>query len=357
MADLPDATVTFLCTDVECSTELVKRLQEGYAAVLATHYELLGRECARRGGITLGTEGDALFIVFGRAREAVEAAVASQRALAAHTWPGGADVSVRMGLHTGEPYRNDDEYTGVAVHRAARMCTIAHGGQVLLSGSTAAIIDDHAVDGIALRDLGEHRLKDIARPERVFQVVADGLPSDFPPPRSIEQQLPLTGTVTTVVVEGRRVMRLSRELPPEDFGALLDQFKRVLSDVFQQAGGRYVETSFDTALAAFATAKQAAHAAIAAQRAVATPAWPDGLRPAISVGLHSGSAGVGWVGPAAMRCSQLCDAAEGGQILLSPATASLLEDEDLAPLSVKPLGSLTTRRTGESVRAYTIVVP
>jgi class 3 adenylate cyclase len=121
MADLPDATVTFLCTDVECSTELVKRLQEGYAAVLATHYELLGRECARRGGITLGTEGDALFIVFGRAREAVEAAVASQRALAAHTWPGGADVSVRMGLHTGEPYRNDDEYTGVAVI-APRVC-------------------------------------------------------------------------------------------------------------------------------------------------------------------------------------------------------------------------------------------
>jgi len=357
MAELPDGTVTFLFTDVERSTGLVKRLQERYAAVLSTHYELLGREFARREGVRLGTEGDALFIVFERACEAVEAAVAAQRALVAHRWPSGADLSVRMGLHTGEPYRNADTYTGVAVHRAARMCTIAHGGQVLLSGSTAAIVDDHAMEGMALRDLGDHQLKDIARAERVFQVVADGLPSDFPPPRTIDQQLPLVGTVTTVVAEGRRVMRLSQELSPEDFGALLGEFKRVLADVFDEMGGRYVEISFDTALAAFATAKQAAHAAVAAQRAVATHEWPNGLRPAISIGLHSGSAGVGWAGPAALRCAKLCDAAQGGQILLSPTTASLLEDEDLAPLSVRPAGSLATRQTGESVRAYTLIVP
>src|SRR6476620_11309843 len=119
MAELPDGTVTFLFTDVERSTGLVKRLQERYAAVLATHRELLGREFVRRGGVELGIEGDALFVVFGRARTAVEAAVAAQRALAAHCWPSGADLSVRMGLHTGEPYRNADTYTAVQVANAS----------------------------------------------------------------------------------------------------------------------------------------------------------------------------------------------------------------------------------------------
>jgi class 3 adenylate cyclase len=111
MAELPGGTVTFLFTDVEGSTELVKRLQERYAEVLAAHYDLLRRVFAVHDGVEIGTQGDALFVVFGRARDAVEAAVAAQRALGDHRWPDEARVSVRMGLHTGEPYVADEDYT------------------------------------------------------------------------------------------------------------------------------------------------------------------------------------------------------------------------------------------------------
>ena len=355
MADLPDGTVTFLFTDVDRSTELVKRLQERYGPVLAEHRALLRAAFAEHGGAEVDTQGDAFFVAFSDARDAVAAAIAAQRALADHPWPDEAPVSVRMGLHTGEAYSADEGCVGVAVHRAARICTIAHGGQVLLSRSTAGIVDDRDIPGCSLRDLGEHRLKDLDRAERISQLVIDGLPSDFPPLRTIDQQIPLTGTVTIVLAEGRRMMRLSRELTPDHFGALLGEYQRLLSGLFERMGGREVEVSFDSAMAAFPTAKQAAFAAVAAQRAVAVHEWPQGLRVAMSVALHSGEAGIGWVGPAVLRCEQLCDAAEGGQIFLSRATASLLEDVNLGELSIRDLGEQETRRTHEAVLAHELV--
>ncbi len=310
---------------------------------------------AEHGGTEVDTQGDAFFVAFVGARDAVAAAIAAQRALAEHPWPDEAPVSVRMGLHTGEAYPAEHGYVGVAVHRAARICTIAHGGQVLLSRSTAGIVEDEDIPGVALRDLGEHRLKDVDRPERISQLVIDGLPSDFPPLRTIDQQLSLTGTVTIVFAEGRRMMRLLRELNPDHFGALLSEYQRLLRGLFERMGGREVEVSFDSAMAAFPTAKQAALAAVAAQRAVGAYDWPQGQRLAISVALHSGEAGIGWVGPAVLRCEGLCDAAEGGQIFLSQATASLLEDEDLGELSIQDLGELATRRTHEAVRVHELV--
>jgi class 3 adenylate cyclase len=145
------------------------------------------------------------------------------------------------------------------------------------------------------------------------------------------------------MAEGRRMMRLSRELSPEHFGALLSDFQRLLVDLFVQSGGSEVEAAFDSALAAFPTAKQAALAAVAAQHAVAAHEWPEGLSPAISVALHSGQAGIGWVRPAALGCAELCDTAEGGQILMSQATASLLEDEELGELSIRGRRSRSRR--------------
>ena len=357
MADLPEGTVTFLFTDVDRSTELVKRLQERYGTVLAKHRALLRAAFAEHGGAEIDTQGDAFFVAFTRARDAIAAAIAAQRALAEHPWPDEAPVSVRMGLHTGEAYPAEHGYVGVAVHRAARICTTAHGGQILLSQSTAGIVDDEDIPGVALRDLGEHRLKDIDRPERISQLVIEGLPSEFPPLRTIDQQIPLAGTVTIVLAEGRRMMRLSRELTPDHFGALLREYQRLLGELFERMGGREVEVSGDSAMAAFPTAKQAALAAVAAQRAVAAHEWPEGPRPAMSIALHSGEAGIGWVGPAALRCSDLCDAAEGGQIFMSPATAGLLEDEDLGELFVRDLGEQQTRRTHEAVRVHELVVP
>jgi class 3 adenylate cyclase len=228
---------------------------------------------------------------------------------------------------------------------------------VLLSGSTAGIVDDEEIPGVALRDLGEHALKDIDRPERIFQLVIDGLPSEFAPPRTIDRQIPLIGTVTIVLAEGRRMMGLSRKLPPEHFGALLSEYQRLLQRLFEEMGGREIEVFFDSAMAAFPTAKQAALAAAAAQRAVVAHEWPFEVKAAISVGLHSGPAGIGWVGPASLLCAELCDAAEGGQIFLSRATASLLEEEDLGELMIRDLGEQRTRQSQSPVRAFELVVP
>lgn len=148
------------------------------------------------------------------------------------------------------------------------------------------------------------------------------------------------------------MMRLSRELTPDLFEELLSEYQRLLRRLFEEMGGREVQVSGDSALAAFPTAKQAAHAAVAAQRALAAHEWPQGLRPAISVGLHSGQAEIG----TAARCAELCDAAEGGQIFMSQETANLLQDEDLGGLSIRDLGEQQMRRTQRVVRAHELVV-
>jgi class 3 adenylate cyclase len=357
VAELPTGTMTLLFTDVDASTELVKHLGERYGEVLAAHRDLLRRAFAAHGGVEVDTQGDAFFIVFESVPAAVAAAAAGQRAVADHPWPGEISVSVRMGLHTGEPYRAPHGYAGVSVHRAARICTIAHGGQILLSRATAGIVDDEEVEGVRLRDLGEHRLKDFARPERIYQLEVEGLQMSFPPLRTVDQQIPLTGTVTVVMAEGRRFIRMARELPPDRVAPLMEDFQRLFQRVFEEHDGREVTAAGDMVAAAFATPRQAVAAASGAQYAVSSHAWPEGLDVAISVGLHSGQAGVGWIGWASMRCALICDIAEGGQILLSTATAALLEEEDLGELTVRDLGELTTRRTGDRLHVFELVVP
>src|SRR5215210_141982 len=181
MPDLPSGTVTLLFTDIEGSTPLLQRLGERYADVLAEHQRLLRAAFAAHGGREIDTQGDAFFVAFPRAADAVRAAVAGQRALAAHPWPDDTAVLVRMGLHTGEPLATGERYVGLAVHRAARVGAAGHGGQVLLSAATQAVLRDQLPPGLALRDLGEHALKDLSHPEHLYQVVAPGLPAEFPP--------------------------------------------------------------------------------------------------------------------------------------------------------------------------------
>jgi YVTN family beta-propeller protein len=195
--ELPSGTVTFLFTDIEGSTRLVRLLGERYHDVLAAHQRLLRAAFGEHGGREIDTQGDSFFVAFRRARDAVNAAVAAQRALAAHDWPEGANVKVRMGIHTGEPAVGEERYTGLGVHRAARISTIGHGGQVLLSNATRELVGDDLPPGVALRDLGRHRLKDIDRPERIYQVAADGLPRSFPP-------LKTAGTVGRARRAGRK---------------------------------------------------------------------------------------------------------------------------------------------------------
>lgn len=180
-ADLPTGTVTFLFTDIEGSTRLVQTLGNRFATVLEDQQGVLRTAFAAHGGTELGTEGDSFFVVFQTAPEAVAAALDAQRAIAGHAWPEDAAVRVRMGLHTGEGTLGGANYIGLDVHRAARIAAAAHGGQVLISESTRALVEHALAQGASLRDLGEHRLKDLLKPERIFQLVHPTLPSEFPP--------------------------------------------------------------------------------------------------------------------------------------------------------------------------------
>ncbi|MDX6512134.1 MAG: hypothetical protein QOE36_1638, partial [Gaiellaceae bacterium] len=179
MVELPQGTVTFLFTDIEGSTRLLKHLGDRYSDVLGVHRRLLRDAAEARDGREVDTQGDSFFFAFARANAALGAAVAAQRALAEHDWPEGGEVRVRMGLHTGEPAVGDERYVGLGVHRAARIGAVAHGGQVLLSSATRELVEDE-VGGVSVRELGSYRLKDIDRPERLFQLDIDGLRTDFP---------------------------------------------------------------------------------------------------------------------------------------------------------------------------------
>src|SRR6266568_2258599 len=185
MAELPTGTVTFLFTDIEGSTRLLQELGERYAAVQEEHHAIVRRAVAHGGGVEVSTEGDSFFVVFASPAGAVRAAVEVQRALAAHPWPQGDPLLVRIGLHTGEGAPRGGDYVGIDVNRAARIAGAAHGGQVIVSDSTRALVERGLPEGVSLRDLGEHRLKDLVRPERLHDLVIDGLPSEFPPPRTL----------------------------------------------------------------------------------------------------------------------------------------------------------------------------
>jgi predicted ATPase/class 3 adenylate cyclase/Tfp pilus assembly protein PilF len=187
---LPSGTVTFLFTDIEGSTRLLQQLEEKFATLLAEHRQLLQGVCKTCNGSVVATQGDSFFVAFPRAVDAITAAVQAQRALAAHPWTDGVTVRVRMGLHTGEPQISASEkYVGIDVHRAARIAAAAHGGQVLLSQRTYELVENDLPDGVALRDLGEHRLKDLRQPKHLYQLDIAGLPADFPPIQSLDAVL------------------------------------------------------------------------------------------------------------------------------------------------------------------------
>ena len=185
MTALPSGTVTFLFTDLEGSTRLWQEHPEAMPSALARHDEIVRTAIDEHGGVVVKTTGDGAHAVFADAHDAVSAAVAAQRALGAQSWDLAEPLKVRMGLHTGPAELRDGDYYGTAVNRAARVSAAAHGGQVVVSHATEEVARDHLVD-VDLVDLGEHRLRDLARPERIFQVAAPGLEADFPPLRSLE---------------------------------------------------------------------------------------------------------------------------------------------------------------------------
>jgi class 3 adenylate cyclase len=217
MLEAPTGTVTFLFTDIEGSTKLWERYPEAMRAALARHDEILRDTIEEHGGYVFKTVGDAFCCAFPTAPDALEAALDAQRLLLKERWDESSPLRVRMALHMGAAEERDGDYFGPPVNRVARLLSAAHGGQVLLSLPTHEMVRDQLPSGATLIDLGERRLKDLFRPERIFQLVAAGLPSEFPPVRTLEthpNNLPLQPT--PLVGREREVGEISERLRTEE---------------------------------------------------------------------------------------------------------------------------------------------
>jgi YVTN family beta-propeller protein len=222
MPELPTGTVTLLFSDIEGSTRLLKALGDEYGNVLAEHQRLLRAAFDGAGGHEIDTQGDSFFVAFARAKDAVAAALAAQRSLASNDWPDGQEVRVRIGIHTAEPAVGGERYVGLGVHRAARICSAGHGGQILLSGVTRELVEEQLPPGIHLLDLGEHHLKDLDRPEWIFQLCQSNDRDAFPPLKTVAAQpaeaTPFAGregelaAAATEAVVGPRTLRNRRVL-------------------------------------------------------------------------------------------------------------------------------------------------
>ncbi len=205
-------TITFLFTDIEGSTRLIQQVGDTWPGMLAEHHRLIRAAVGTARGVEVKTEGDAFFVVFRAAVDGVAAVVQAQRDLEAHAWPLGTALRVRMGLHTGEVGLAGDEYVGLDVHRAARISSAAHGGQVLISQTTRDLVFGALPAGVTLADKGEHRLKDLDRPEHLYQLVIADLPTDFPPIRSVSARFEILPTQLTSFVGRQAEVGGIREL-------------------------------------------------------------------------------------------------------------------------------------------------
>ena len=228
MAQLPAGTVTFVFTDLEGSTALVKELGERYGDVLSQHRRIVREVFGGSGGTEIDTQGDAFFYAFPRAREAVTASVEVQRAHAAAEWPADATVRVRIGLHTGEPAVGEEGYHGLDVVRAARICTVGRGGHVLMSETTRALVGSSLPDGVSVFPIGERHLKGIDEPERVFELDIEGVEAT-PEEKPARRRGP------------KRSPGPARQRDDKDFERRIDDFGQRLSDSIQERVLRSLE--------------------------------------------------------------------------------------------------------------------
>ncbi len=203
---LPSGTVTLLFTDIEGSTRLLHALGDRYAEAVKQHRQLLRGAFAAYGGVEVDTQGDALFAAFSRAQDAVSAAADAQRALASHRWFNGVTLRIRIGIHTGEPVVTDEGYVGIDVHRGARIMAAGHGGQVLLSQASRDLLPEELPGGVGVRDLGDHRLKDLTQSQRLYQLVIPEVESEFPPLKTLDYRpTNLPAQATPLIGRGREV--------------------------------------------------------------------------------------------------------------------------------------------------------
>ena len=206
---LPSGTVAFLMTDIEGSTQALGRLGAAWPRLLDSHFTVMRGVVEENNGTWVSSEGDSVFAVFRSVREAIGAAVEAQRAVAAIGHPDGEPLKVRMGIHVGEAMIGGRDYTGIDVHRTARLAAAGHGGQILLSDAARSLTPDAPAPGLSYRDLGSYRLRDIPAPERIHQIVGPDLPSDFPPLRtSTSGQTNLPSPLTRFFGRSREVREI-----------------------------------------------------------------------------------------------------------------------------------------------------
>jgi class 3 adenylate cyclase len=328
MSELPTGTLTVLHTDIENSTSLARYLREQYPAVLDTHRTLLRAAFTAYEGWEVDTQGDSFFVVFLRATQAVAAAVQIQRALATASWPHGGAVRVRIGIHTGEPIRTAEGYTGLDVIRGARIKEAGHGGQVLLSASTATIVQDALLDELTLRDLGTHRLKSLPRPERIFQLLVPGLPADFPPLQTLDarpglrlgsagERVLTTVLITDMVGATERLVALG----DRHWREILIQHRVLVRRDLAHHGGHEVDTVGDSFFATFDSPASAVRCACAIREAV------QELGIEMRIGVHAGElehAGEDLIGITIHIGSRVTNLASPGEVLVSNTVKELV---------------------------------
>jgi class 3 adenylate cyclase len=234
MSELPSGTVTFLFSDIEGSTRLLQQLGGRWPELVRAHNSIMREAFANSGGREVDRQGDAFFAVFPRARNALAAAATIQRELGECEWPDDVDVRVRMGVHTGEPAVGDEGYLGLDVVRAARICSLARGGQVLVSETTRALVRGE-LDGLSLQDVGEHRLKDIDEPERLFQLRGPGLRDDLPSPAPVAPSTEMVQAVAGREIElANQALARVRELELGPLQALGPTIERQVQEALKQ---------------------------------------------------------------------------------------------------------------------------
>jgi class 3 adenylate cyclase len=354
-ADLPRGTVTFLFTDIERSTELARQLGSEFGRIRGEHHRVLREAFSRHGGHEIDTAGDGFFVAFERAGDAVAAAVGAQRALRDSEQSANPPLRVRMGVHSAEPYVHEGAYVGVGVHRAARICAAGHGGQILMSGATAGILEDLSLEGVELLDLGEHELKDLVRPQRLFQVVVEGLAEEFPPLKTIgPTSYPSVVTILqTDLVDYRHVLRA---IGDDRSLGLMSAYHRLVSEAADAANGRVLELIGDRSTAVFERPLDALRAAMTVRERLRTEQWgeADDELP-VRLAAHSGRLADPTgkqLGSLASHCQLLLRTAEPWQILVSHATEALLAGELLLESSLHDLGERELDNIGHTVRVY-----
>ncbi len=353
-AELPRGTVTFLFTDIEGSTDLARQLGADFGSARGEHHRIMRSAIESHGGYEIDTAGDGFFVAFERAGDAVATAVEAQRTLLAEESDEVA-LRVRMGLHSAEPYLHDGSYVGVGVHRAARICAAGHGGQILLSNATAGIVEDLGLEGVELEDLGEHRLKDIEQSQRLFQIVGEGLPADFPSLRTLDSPTshPAVVTLLHTDVVGWRTML--RTLGDDATGAAVHRYQQIVIEAVRSEGGRERDVIGDTVVAIFEQPMGALRASVRVRDTLRREPWfPGEEAPATCMAIHSGRmAAMGQMGSAFFRCAMMCASAEPGQILVSHATEALLEGE-VRDVETRDLGERTLPGFDEPVHVFEV---